>query len=451
MCGTTTIGMKWTRAGRAAKAMFFIVALGWAFATVAAEPTISVSAKQRYPWNGLVDLSFTLTGTGGVLHDTSFTARDVAGGTNITMATVRKTDGTAANVAQERLMPGAYSWVWDAAADLPKDFKCDRVTVTGSAAVSSFSYSVKFNANGGSGTMSNEAFTYGTAKALTANAFTRAGYTFQGWATSASGNKVYNDKQSINNLTTTSGAVVNLYAVWKAALYMVIDLSGGANATSYPVSYLDDVPSGGWSDTYKTTKLVLRRVVKGTNSAGGSMAKDMWVGVFEVTVAQYARVTGLQVSVSTGDNKKPAACVYRNSTQAHIPDTGKMLSGLETKTILNNVRLPTQAEWEYACRAGTQTAYNNGTSANAENMNEVGWWSGNSTGNNGWGLIVGQKVPNGWGLYDMHGNVSEMTSSSYAMGGSFQSNYGACTSSSGSDVGNGGYVTVGFRVFAEIN
>ena len=214
MCGTTTIGMKRTRAGRAAKAMFSIVALVWAFATVAAEPTISVSAKQRYPWNGLVDLSFTLTGSGGVLHDTSFTARDMAGDTNITMATVRKADGTAVNVAQERLMPGAYSWVWDAAADLPKGWKCDRVTVTGSADVSSFSYSVKFNANGGSGTMSNEAFTYGTAKALTANAFTRTGYTFQGWATSADGAKAYSDKQSVSNLATSSGEVVNLYAVW---------------------------------------------------------------------------------------------------------------------------------------------------------------------------------------------------------------------------------------------
>lgn len=217
MCGTTTIGMKRTRAGRAAKAMFSIVALVWAFATVAAEPTISVSAKQRYPWNGLVDLSFTLTGTGGVLHDTSFMARDMAGGTNITMATVRKADGTAVNVAQERLMPGAYSWVWDAAADLPKGWKCDRVTVTGSADVSSFSYSVKFNANGGSGTMPNESFTYGTAKALTANAFTRTGYTFQGWATSASGTKAYSDKQSVSNLTMTAGVVVNLYAVWKEA------------------------------------------------------------------------------------------------------------------------------------------------------------------------------------------------------------------------------------------
>ena len=77
------------------------------------------------------------------------------------------------------------------------------------------SYTVKFNANGGSGTMSNQSFAYGEAKNLTANAFTRTGYTFQGWATSASGAKVYSDKQSVSNLTKESNATVNLYAVWE--------------------------------------------------------------------------------------------------------------------------------------------------------------------------------------------------------------------------------------------
>ena len=196
------------------KVLLAVAALGMSLAVLADVPAITVSAKQRYPWNGLVDLQFTITGTSGTKYDTSVTAKDMVGGTNIARRTIRKAEGTAANATKEQLTPGNYHWVWDAVADLPKDWNCDRVTVTGIADVSAFPYSVKFNANGGTGTMSNESFTYGTAKALTANAFTRTGYSFQGWATSASGSKVYNNKQTVSNLTTTAGAVVNLYAVW---------------------------------------------------------------------------------------------------------------------------------------------------------------------------------------------------------------------------------------------
>lgn len=66
--------------------------------------------------------------------------------------------------------------------------------------------------------------------------------------------------------------------------------------------------------------------------------------------------------------------------------------------------LPTEAQWECACRAGIGTAYNNGTDSKLSNMTVVGWCSSNSDNKT---HAVGQKAPNRWGLYDMHGNVYE--------------------------------------------
>ncbi len=95
-------------------------------------------------------------------------------------------------------------------------------------------YSVKFNKNGGTGTMADESFTYGTAKALTANAFTRTGYTFKGWATSSGATTAaYTDKQSVSNLTATANGTVTLFAVWQVNTYSVkFNANGGSGTTA---------------------------------------------------------------------------------------------------------------------------------------------------------------------------------------------------------------------------
>ena len=77
-------------------------------------------------------------------------------------------------------------------------------------------YYVKYNANGGTGTMANSTHQYGTASNLRANSFSRGSYyTFQGWSTTPTGTVKYANNASINNLTTTNGQTINLYAVWK--------------------------------------------------------------------------------------------------------------------------------------------------------------------------------------------------------------------------------------------
>lgn len=90
-------------------------------------------------------------------------------------------------------------------------------------------YAVKFNANNGSGTMANQNFVYDIAQGLTLNTYTRTGYEFAGWATTADGAVVYGDGQSVEKLSEIDGAVVELYAVWGANDYAVkFDANNGS-------------------------------------------------------------------------------------------------------------------------------------------------------------------------------------------------------------------------------
>jgi hypothetical protein len=88
-----------------------------------------VSAEQRFPWNGLVDVKFEFEEAENNTGNVMLSAKDIIGGTNLIVRTIRKVDGSSVNAAGEKLKPGAYHWIWDAAADLPNGFKCDRVTM----------------------------------------------------------------------------------------------------------------------------------------------------------------------------------------------------------------------------------------------------------------------------------------------------------------------------------
>lgn len=97
---------------------------------------------------------------------------------------------------------------------------CGPTTIT--ASWTAHTYTVKFNENGGIGSMADETFTYGTSKALTTNTFTKTGYTFAGWNTNADGTGTsYTNGQSVSNLTAENNGVVTLYAKWTAIEYTI--------------------------------------------------------------------------------------------------------------------------------------------------------------------------------------------------------------------------------------
>ena len=96
--------------------------------------------------------------------------------------------------------------------ELPATLPAENVTYT--ASWNANTYTVKFEANGGSGTMTDQTFTYDVEQALTANTFTRKDYTFAGWAVKADGNATYADMAKVKNLTAEDKATVTLFAVW---------------------------------------------------------------------------------------------------------------------------------------------------------------------------------------------------------------------------------------------
>ena len=131
-----------------------------------------------------------------------------------------------------------------------------------------------------------------------------------------------------------------------------------------------------------------------------TLTQPFYMGKFVVTQEQYAQVIGTNPSNVKGKDN-PVETVSWDDSQAFC----KKL----TEQTKQTVRLPTEAEWEYACRSGTATAYNSGDSE--ADLARVAWYSANSKNTT---HPVGQKEPNTFGLYDMHGNVWQWCEDWYA-------------------------------------
>jgi formylglycine-generating enzyme required for sulfatase activity len=140
-----------------------------------------------------------------------------------------------------------------------------------------------------------------------------------------------------------------------------------------------------------------------------TLTKGFYLGTTEVTQGQWIRIMGYNPShfKNCGDDC-PVEQVSWNDAQAFIRK-------LNQKEGTGKYRLPTEAEWEYACRAGSTTAFANGGITETEcghdpNLSRMGWYCGNSGKKT---HSVAQKEPNAWGLDDMHGNVWEWCQDRY--------------------------------------
>ena len=142
-----------------------------------------------------------------------------------------------------------------------------------------------------------------------------------------------------------------------------------------------------------------------------TISKDYYLGVYEVTQAQYEKVMGKNPSHFQGAivGNENADLPVENVSWDDAVEFCKKLSDLpEEKKAGRVYRLPTEAQWENACRAGSKTAYLFDDEEGL--LPEYGWFNRNSSNRT---HTVGLLEPNAWGLYDMHGNVWEWCSDWY--------------------------------------
>ena len=141
-----------------------------------------------------------------------------------------------------------------------------------------------------------------------------------------------------------------------------------------------------------------------------TISRGYWMGKYPVTQGEYVAVMGKTWFFFTlahgysDDLTRPAESVSWDDARAYcaaLTQRERLAGRIGTNSVY---RLPTEAERDYACRAGTSTRFSYGDDPGYTNLTNYAWYWGNSGGTT---QPVGQKLPNPWGLYDMHGSVGE--------------------------------------------
>ena len=256
-------------------------------------------------------------------------------------------------------------------------------------------------------------------------------------------------------LSDSARMTVTAWSLAEPPDYMVADLSIPTNLTFF--AFVEALPGGSaTNDMYKKEKLLMRRVHAAnvvwsrgspTYETGRNankeelqsvmLSKDYYLGVYPVTQWQYVRVADSSKTFYNTKNPSRLLCPAENVSASAIrgaawtrdnraePTASSALGRFSARTGIA-FDLPTSAQWEFACRAGTISAWNDGSnstnSTTDASLGRLGWYKGNCFEDPDFeGLssrtthAVGKKLPNAWGFYDMHGNVYELCLDWYAL------------------------------------
>jgi formylglycine-generating enzyme required for sulfatase activity len=135
-----------------------------------------------------------------------------------------------------------------------------------------------------------------------------------------------------------------------------------------------------------------------------TISRGLSMGKSEVTQGEYQAVTGDNPSAFTGNSNLPVETVSWGDATNYCAALTQRERAAGRISVNWVYRLPTEAEWEYACRGWTSTRFSYGDAPEYANLTNYAWYSDNAGATT---HPVGQKLPNPWGLYDMHGNVGE--------------------------------------------
>ena len=193
-------------------------------------------------------------------------------------------------------------------------------------------YTVKFDSNGGEGTVDNQNFTYDAAQALNENAFTRSGYNFMGWATEADGHVNYYEKQSVKNLTANAGGVVTLYAVWNSK-----PIYGVAGVVRQAVSGGSDIAAAGVSVRLQQGNTVLFSQITDEN---GGYSFNVPAGTYNIVAEKDGKKMTQLITITDSDKEAESIVLpYQNVSSELTISEGTpdiVVGGLDEEVVAAN-------------------------------------------------------------------------------------------------------------------